>query len=163
MDNHELELSLERVQKWIASADQKTSIFLALIFGLLGLSGSTLFPFVVSTLNKSSLPSILLLELIAVFVMWSVIKAMLVLRPSLSNDERSITYFGHISHMKLSEFRQKITKLKPKDYTAELVEQIWMCSVIARTKHVQLSESVLLLFIALFLSLIYTWVNYVSL
>lgn len=144
MNPEQLEKQLARVQEWIRSADQKNSIFLALVVGVSAISAKPLAELVQVNILDYSLWQLLLIALALELLIWSIIKSLFCLKPSLNTKAKSLTYFGSIATLKSSTYKSKVKRLSGAAYEDELIEQIHTSSIIASRKHRQLSEAVLL-------------------
>ena len=142
MTTEQLELNLSRVHEWIRAADQKASIFLALVLGGLALGGSEFISYTVATFDSKPTWLIVLLSTSTTILIWSVAKALLIIKPSVANNAKSFTYFGHVAQLTLPEYQKSIRKVSDKKYREELIEQTYTSSKIARKKHIQLAEAI---------------------
>jgi hypothetical protein len=142
MTTEQLEIGLNRVHEWIRAADQKASIFLALVLGSLALGGNEFLGYLAAEFKEKPTWLITVLIVSTVILVWSVTKALFIIKPSVANNAKSFTYFGHISQIPLSEYRTVIAGLSNRKYKAELIEQIHTSSKIAHKKHEQLAEAV---------------------
>lgn len=149
MTTEQLEITLARIQDWIKAADQKASIFLALVLGSLALGGNEMVKYVAQTFSAEQLWLIILALASTVVLVWSIFKALLIIKPSVANNAKSFTYFGHISQLSLKKYSRLIANVDDKKYRDELLEQIHTSSKIARKKHRQLSEAIQLFCISL--------------
>lgn len=142
MTTEQLEANLNRIHEWIRAADQKASIFLALVLGTLALGGKDFSGFVISRFSSESVLLILALAISNVVLVWSIFKALMIIKPSVANNAKSFTYFGRIAQVSLKDYRKTISRVNTEKYKDELVEQIHTSSKIARGKHRQLAEAV---------------------
>lgn len=142
MTTEQLETSLNRVHEWIRAADQKASIFLALVLGSLALGGNEFLGYLAVIFKEKPTWLITLLAVSTVILVWSITKALFIIKPSVANNAKSFTYFGHISQMSYSEYRKVIDGASRRKYKDELIEQIHTSSKIARKKHELLAEAV---------------------
>ncbi|MEO8785332.1 MAG: Pycsar system effector family protein [Candidatus Saccharimonadales bacterium] len=142
MTTEQLETSLNRVHEWIRAADQKASIFLALVLGGLALGGNEFLGYLSTIFNDKPVWLATVLMLSTVILVWSITEALFIIKPSVANNAKSFTYFGHISQISLSEYRTIVTEVSNIKYKDELIEQIHTSSKIARKKHEQLAEAV---------------------
>lgn len=146
MNITELENSLNRVHEWIRAADQKVSIFLA----FQGVVITIIFPKVISWVSNrfSSLSWFGILVILIGFVCFlcGLIKSACALIPRLNKKtkERSLTYFCDIAKMDLNDFKKEIAALDEKGYENELVKQIHISAKIAKTKHEQFRDSIVI-------------------
>ena len=147
MNITDLDNNLKTIHEWIHSADQKASIYLALVFGAFAVGGDNYWPYIAGRLSDAPLLVVLAFVISFSILAWSIIKSLLIIRPSLSNNGRSITYFGHISQLDLKAYRKLVSKTSTQDYWSEVTEQINTTSKIARKKHTELSEAILLFMI----------------
>lgn len=141
MTTEQLELNLSRVHEWIRAADQKASIFLALVLGSLALGGNEFISYIVAIFNSKPAWLIVLLSTSTILLIWSITKALFIIKPSVANNAKSFTYFGRVAQFTLPEYQKSIRKVSDKKYREELVEQIHTSSKIARKKHIQLAEA----------------------
>lgn len=162
MNIEELESNLTTIHEWIKSADQKASIFVAISIGLLAFGGNEYVNFMIERLANSPLWLILLSVICIVTLGWSIVKALLIIKPSLSNNATSVTFFGHIAQWNLKTYRKKINAMNKKDYWNEITEQIVTTSKIAQKKHSELSESIALLLIHALGIMVVVGLTYVS-
>jgi len=162
MTTEQLELTLSRIQDWIRAADQKASIFLALILGSLAVGGNTLAEYIIYIFSVEQPLIVALLLLSTVILTWSIMKTLFIIKPSVANNVKSFTYFGHIAQLSLDEFSDLISKVTNKKYSNELLEQIHTSSKIARKKHRQLAEAIKLFCIFLVLLTLTLWFTNVA-
>lgn len=156
MKNIDLEKQLTKVQDWVKSVDNKNSIFLALALGV-----TVIFISLTPKVNSKFIDYNLLLKflplVIALFlIMWSLTKALLLLKPQINNHKsNSISFFGDISKLTLEEYESRVKKAREKDITSDLIQQIHMSSSIASKKHTILSEAIWLFLIGIIFWIIY--------
>ena len=79
MTTEQLEITLARIQDWIKAADQKASIFLALVLGSLALGGNEMVKYVAQTFSAEQLWLIILALASTVVLVWSIFKALLII------------------------------------------------------------------------------------
>lgn len=141
MDTDNYQNQLDTVNGWIKAADQKISIFIAIIVGTAGFFSEQLIA-LFTDINQGHWVAVLAFSAWIVTLGWALVKLILVLTPSTKNKGGSVLYFGHISAMNATQYSKKITKLSKKKYEQALIEQIYTNSKIATRKHRLLAESV---------------------
>lgn len=154
MTTEQLEKQLTRVHEWIRSADQKNSIFLALIAGISAVFAKPFSGVLRANIQNYSPLQRLLITLSLEILAWSIIRSLLCLKPSLNAKAKSLTYFGSIASMRLDNYKLMLSRVKVNAYYDELIEQIYISSKIADTKHRQLAGAILLFMISVVLLLI---------
>lgn len=139
-----LETNLERVHEWIKSADQKVSIFLAFQGVVLTLLFTNIYSWVVNNLTAFSIFNLIIFISGIVLIGYSFYKSTLAIVPCLIKDKKtkSITYFGDIAKSNINDFKKIIKKIDVEEYKNELVEQIYISSKIAVTKHSQFRDAI---------------------
>lgn len=148
---------LDRVQEWIKSVDQKVSIFLAfqgVVIALL-IPKIQLSPFL-NFKNPYYTPLGVILYMTSLLLLiFSCYKSISVIIPRLFKiGTQSITYFGDIASMRLSEYKKLLNKTNETEYQDELINQIHISAIIAKNKHEQFREAVILFCIGIILLLI---------
>lgn len=162
MTTEQLETSLTRVQDWIKAADQKASIFLALVLGSLALGGIDFMQYLSQALRPEQLWLIIVFVADGVILVWSIFKVLFIIKPSVANNAKSFTYFGHIAQLSLKKYTRLISDVDGKKYRSELIEQIHTSSKIARKKHKQLAEAMQLFCICIVILALAIGLTYVT-
>lgn len=146
MDIEKNENILNRVQEWIKSADQKVSIFLAFQSLLI-----TIFLPIFSLENFYKILNCKFETLITIFsvagiifLVLSIFKSISAIIPRIGKKvPRSLTYFGSIADMELSDYKKLSKNTDNKEYNDELLTQIHISSKIAKKKHVLFREAII--------------------
>lgn len=139
--------TLDRVQEWINSADHKVSIFLA----FQGIILTILIPGILEILKNEIYLACSFFDLpitLAGFVIFlaSILLAIISVSPKLNapKSSLSITYFGSITNMSASDYQKRVDDLTEKKYETELLNQVYINSKIASTKHTRFKYAVIL-------------------
>lgn len=152
MDINDYQRQLDTVCEWIKVADQKISIFMAIIIGTASFFSNQLGLLFFELDAKGIFYKVVLSAWTATLI-WMFSKLLFALSPSLKNKGMSYLYFGHVAKLEMSEFSKKISTISKNKYKKELIEQIYSNSVIAERKHKQFGETVIILIVnMLFLS-----------
>lgn len=145
MESERAEKILNRVQDWIKSADQKVSIFLAFQGVIASLIISQIQTKMLLKLGCYSSVEVVLFISVAVLLILSCYKSILVIIPRLhKKGGQSITYFGDIAGLSLSDYKKMLNEATEEAYFNELVSQIHVSAKIAKDKHDLFRESIII-------------------
>ena len=151
--------NLERVNSWIANADNKASIIFAFngILLIYLLTNVSQVKTIISArcLGFIELLMCLFLLLYAFFLFISVYKSFNVIFPDIKERLPSPFFFGTIANIKLEEFKETMRTLDDTKIEEELINQTYINSKIATKKFKNLQSSVK----ALSLSLIFWFIS----
>lgn len=151
MTSEDFNAVLDRVNNWINNADTKTSILIAVITLIFGIS----FQFLEKAITRyMQIGNIYIKQLF--FSLWlllfvvliiALVRAFLILVPRLGNekDELSFSYFCHIAILPEKEYLKKMRKLTKNEISNDLIKQICINSKIANTKFKGLRQLTLML------------------
>lgn len=135
--NKELGDNLNRIHEWIKNADQKISILLAFIGVFLTLTIPQIGDWYIE--NSSNLTYLTNFSFIIAFglTVFSLIKLVTTLSPALDKKKypKSLLYFGDIAKLEVEDFRENISTYTKDKFRNDLIDQIYICSVIAKNKH----------------------------
>lgn len=143
MKKEDLENNLLRVQEWIKSADQKVSIWLA----FQGIFLTIIIQYIANKIRhvKHFDINILLFLTSVTLLGFSIYKAALVIVPRIKNGKhKSLLYFGDIGSLSLSDYENRIKKYSEVDFEKDLISQIHISSKIAKRKHEEFRDSLIL-------------------
>ena len=133
--------SLDIVNNWISSMDNKTSVLLAYIGVLIGFVVSKGTPSILSDVCKTSLSFIVAFKLVSVVLLYTTIAASVMLlfwalkaRVKDFNEKHSLLFFGEISKLKLNDYKSKILNRTEEDLIKDILEQIHTNSMICTKK-----------------------------
>lgn len=136
MKKDELEYLYSNVNSWINNADGKINIFIGIQLGVIGL---LFFKFL--DWSKIAFPHMSLVESVGcilgiLLVVWSLFHSLKGIFPNLKSrgEDGELVYFGAITKISLSKFRKIVSGATDKQYTDDLVEQIYTNSHIAKDK-----------------------------
>ncbi|MFA5131267.1 MAG: Pycsar system effector family protein [Patescibacteria group bacterium] len=157
MNKENLENNLSVIHEWIRSADQKSSIWLAFQGVCLTIIiSSTDFEKFVSYIKNVSCFDIVILILVLILCFYSVLKTIFSILPTVkvSTGKESMIYFGSIAKNSLKKYKEKMIAYDDDDYKDDLLDQIYISSLIVNKKLKFFSESVsifILSFIIIFI------------
>lgn len=139
-----IEKNLDRIQEWIRSADQKTSILLAfegIIFTLIVPKFLTWFKEASTQNNILSAVCLIVGVGLMIHSLYKIFRALI---PNLKNisAHRSITFFGDIASMNLGDYSRDITNANDDDFLKDYIQQTHICSLVASSKHSNFKASV---------------------
>lgn len=159
MNKRELELQLDSLRQWILAADQKISIALVLVAATVSLMATPTYDLLKANKTHISTVIILFLYVALILMVWSLIKLLVAIRPRVKPIVKgSLIYFGSISGLKLPDFKSKIGKVTPAQYKDDLINQIYINSIICTKKHSHYKDGLLI-----FVSGLVFWIVFVAL
>jgi hypothetical protein len=149
MNKKNLENNLSVVHEWIKSADQKSSIWLAFQGVCLTIIiSSTDFEKFVAYIKNINCFDIIILVLVVILCFYSLFKTIFSILPTVSptakvnTGKESMIYFGSIIKHSLKKYKEQMAGYSDHDYQDDLLNQIYISSVIANKKLKLFSESV---------------------
>jgi hypothetical protein len=158
MKKEDLENNLIRVQDWIKSADQKVSIWLA----FQGIFLTIIIQYIANKIkNVKYFDFNILLFLTSITLIGlSIYKAALVIVPRIKNGKhKSILYFGDIGSISLNDYENIIKKYSEADFERDLISQIHISSKIAKRKHEEFRDSLILFIVGSVLLALFYLIN----
>ncbi len=151
-----LQSELNRTSEWIRFSDRKTA-FLSVYYSL-GLSMLIAQKKAIADISITDHWEILMLIATGIVFLCGVAFLFLSIFPRIKNKltNESLFFFGSIADMKFIDFHSKMKKLKEKEAIAQIIEQIYTNSTIAKAKmeNTQWSIRLLFLFVLLLVTLI---------
>jgi len=165
MENFKLQFlqsELNRVSEWIQFSDKKTaflSAFYSVIFGLVFSQKESIFQHIIiyqkwiTCFYAFILLGVVVSFIVGIFFLFKSVY------PRLKNlfTDKSLFYFGHIANMKFVDYSEEIKKLTEDEAKKQIIEQIYINSIIADQKmeNVQKSIKSLIVLIAFVFVLIF--------
>jgi len=153
-----LQSELNRISEWIKFSDKKTaflSAYYSLIFGLM-ISQKTkiLQHFTVYQKWITCFYIFILLGLIISFL-FGIFFLFRSIFPRLKNSfvNKSLFYFGHVADMKFIDYFEKIKKLTDNEVKEQIIEQIYVNSIIANQKMENIQKSIKSLIVLIFFAI----------
>ena len=141
-----LESILNRIHDWIKAADQKVSIFFAFQSIVVTLMVSNISALFSGVIYKIPLLLIILLAFSIFLMFYGCFKSLQALIPRLkySDTNKSLIYFGDIAKLDFNDYNKAINNMNDKDYSEELIKQIYVSSRIATKKHEHFRDSLII-------------------
>lgn len=139
-----LEDTLNKIQSWIKAADQKISILL----GLQGVTITLLTKEIIDWIRINDLtlnsPVLFSISIGSFCVGYSIFLCVKALTPSIKRNGRkkSLLFFGDISSISLTEYKDSVVKTTKSEYYDDLLEQIHTNSEIAMLKYTNFKHSI---------------------
>ena len=139
-----LEKNLQRVHQWIASADTKISVSLALEGVLITL----IMPFLVTryqVLKDLNVCLYVFLIVGALSLILSFCFFLAGLFPQVKNKRKSLTFFGDISNTSYDQYKKEIEDCNIEKYREDLISQVHVSSIVASKKYSSFKKGLVLL------------------
>lgn len=145
MKKDELEYLYSNVNHWINNADGKINIFIGIQLGVIGLLFFKFFDWIKIAITQMSLVESVVCMLGILLVLWSIFHSLKGIFPNLKprGENGELVYFGSITKISLSKFRKIVANATDKQYTDDLVEQIYTNSHIATDKFGSYKQAVI--------------------
>lgn len=163
MNVEQLEKLLDTVRTWIIACDQKISIGLVLMAATISIITKTTYDLLTRNKNDLSGIALTLLTISAILFVYGLIKLLMAVSPRTSLPaKKSLIYFGTIAKLPAEKFKKSVASMSRQAYKSELIDQIYVTSVIASNKHSHYKDAVTLFVGGLFLWLFFALSVWVS-
>jgi len=156
---------LKRISEWIRFTDQKAAL-VAVYYSALISFLVVKKDIIVICLKQLSLGELFILNsilfLLLIFITLGIFYLFSSIFPRLKNhfNKKSLFYFGTISRMEFLNFIEKMGSLSEDEMKKQIIEQIYILSVIADQKMNNIQNSIRCLFVSIFFILmIYIYFN----
>lgn len=135
---------LEKNLSWIASADVKAGVIITLNIAMLGGLAAT---YADASVRQQCL-SFQFVTTAAILEILSTAFTAFAIFPRLDGPDRSLIYFGKITHLTLAEYNNEFRKASDNDFLSDLTEQIHRNAEIAKVKHIWVKRATITSFIS---------------